>query len=380
MAEAPSPPTVVAASSRRLLAIVRILIVNAAVLGLLLAGVELVFGNWLRPLTLHDLRRFSIPVDVQYSFQPQTLYETSKAVGTYTRDRWGLRGDAKNPATVDVLTVGGSTTDQRYLDDTDTWQAVAQRVLAAEGQPVQIANAGVDGQSTVGHVFNFRFWFPLLPDLKPKVVLFYVGINDVLRGGDRDDYDRAVDATSWRTRSALFQIYKTVRGNARARAVGVSHGRFDRPADDFTDVGLLTAEQRLALADRVTSGLLDRVKVLSDASREWHARPVFVTQTALAWNADGQPPRGLRDRVRLHDVDANFADVAFVHQRLNRALMEHCRRISLTCFDLALELDLDRADYYDSLHNTPTGAVKIGRYIAEHLRATGVLQDGEVAR
>jgi hypothetical protein len=350
----------------RLRRLVVIVLANAVLMGVLLVAVELIFGNWVRPLALRDLRRFSIPIDVRYTFDPTVLYPADTHQATYSRDAWGLRGGPSLSA-IDVVTVGGSTTDQRYLDDTRTWQAVTERELAGMGRPLVFTNAGVDGQSTLGHGFNFRYWFPLLDGLRPRIVLFYVGINDVLRGDDRDDYDHSLDATNWRFRSALFQIYKIVRGNLRAREVGVTHGRSRPEPDDFTDQGLLGDAERKALADRVTTAFLQHVDGLRRDVTAWGAVPVFVTQTAYGWNADRQPPRGMRGQVRLHGLTANFADVAFVHQSVNRGLVEHCSAAGIACFDLASDVAFDADDYYDPLHNSISGAEKIGRYLAARL-------------
>ena len=348
----------------------KVVLVNGLVFALLLAGVELIFGNWLRPLALSDLKRFSIPIDVSYTFDPSALYAAgARTSATYTRDRYGLRGDATSLEAIEVVTVGGSTTDQRNVDDTQTWQAVAQREMQRDGDALVFSNAGVDGQSSVGHAFNFQYWFPLLAQLRPKVVLFYIGINDVLKGDDRDSYDRSLDASTWRVKSVLFQLYKVVRGNLRAQAVGITHGRSRRTDADFTSEGLLDEGQRRALAADVTAQFLARVRRLQQYAIAWGAVPVFVTQTAYGWNADRQPPRGLRDTVRMHGYTANFADVAYLHQHLNRGLMDFCVTSGVTCFDLASELTFVADDYYDPLHNTPAGAEKIGRYLASRLRA-----------
>ena len=41
---------------------------NLGLVALLLIPIELVFGNWVRPFGLSDLRRFSIPSGVTYTF------------------------------------------------------------------------------------------------------------------------------------------------------------------------------------------------------------------------------------------------------------------------------------------------------------------------
>lgn len=348
--------------------VLQVLAINAAVLLALLIPVELVLGNWVRPMSLGDLRRFSIPIGLRYTFDPSVLYPANGVTtATYTRDEWGLRGTASSLREIDVVTVGGSTTDQRYLDDQWTWQAVAERELRVAGRPLVFTNAGVDGQSTVGHAFNFRYWFPLLEGLRPRVVLFYLGINDVLKGDDRETYDRSVDATAWRNKSVLFQLYKVVHGNLRAREVGVTHGHLRPEASEFTSEGLMSPSEREALARDVTTTFLIHVDGLRQDVVAWGAVPIFVTQTAFGWNADRQSPRGLRGQVRMHGRTTNFADVAFVHQHLNRGLMEYCGARGITCFDLAADLALGADDYYDPLHNAPAGAEKIGRFLAERI-------------
>ena len=52
----------------------KILVVNGLVFAVLLVAVELGFGNWVRPLSLNDLKRFSIPINVTYTFDPSALY------------------------------------------------------------------------------------------------------------------------------------------------------------------------------------------------------------------------------------------------------------------------------------------------------------------
>ena len=136
---------------------------------------ELVFGAWVRD---DALNRLNLVRDRKLQFSTTHLYPSMHGIATYTRDEFGLRGDCGQPAKITVLTLGGSTTDQRYVSDDETWQAALQRRLRDQGKEVCIGNAGVDGQSTIGNLKNFDWWFPHVPGLKPKYILFYVGIND----------------------------------------------------------------------------------------------------------------------------------------------------------------------------------------------------------
>lgn len=357
--------------SGRLAALVKLAAVNIAVLLLLLIPVELVFGGWLRDGGVDDLRRFSIPIGVRYEYDVSAHYTTE--VGPrirYTRDRYGLRGSYRSLADVALVTVGGSTTDQKFVDDRQTWQAYTERELARLGRPLTIANAGVDGQSTVGHLFTLHNWLPLVPELKPTYVLFYVGINDVLKPRDRGDYDAKLDPSAWRAKSAIWQFVRTVRANLTARDVKVSHGRMPRFTEsDFTASGLLSPDDRQRLESELTRAFVANVAALREATLRYGATPIFVTQTAFAWNGGGGAPRGLDQRFVMHGQPMNYADISALHQAMNRALLTYCRQTATLCIDLAGELVLEADDYYDYVHQTPAGAEKVGRFLAGKLAA-----------
>jgi lysophospholipase L1-like esterase len=354
----------------RFAAAVKLVMVNALVLCVLLVPIELVFGTWVRPMGPSDLKRFSIPIGVKFKFDASKLYPGHPGNVRYTRDDFGLRGSYHSLAQIDVLTVGGSTTEQRYLDDEATWQAVAEDRLRQSEVPLVFANAGVDGQSTVGHLFNFEYWFPTLTELRPSIVLFYVGANDTLRHERRVEFDTTVDPTSWKRRSATIQLIRTVTNNLRARAVGVTHGRRREITENsFTTQGLLSDGDRHKMTEMLSEVFFQNVQSLVDRVRVMGAQPVFMTQPAYAWDANPTaPPRGLKDTIRILDATVNYADVSFLHQDLNRRLLEYCDRNRIPCLNLAGEVVFEPGDYYDYLHNTPSGASKIGEYVAAKLR------------
>ena len=346
----------------------KVALVNAAILVLLLVPVELIFGTWLRSFGLEDLKRFSIPIDVRFQFDTSALYGPAPGMITYSRDQYGLRGNYGDLKDVEILTIGGSTTEQRYIDDAVTWQELASAELTRRGKPNAVVNAGVDGQSTVGHLFDFDHWFPLLPELRPKVIVFYVGANDVLRHETRQQYDGSLDAASWRVRSATFQLFRTIRDNRRARTAHVMHGRMREVAQlQFTTQGTLSGPEQGRLAGELTELFMSNVRKLRQRAQAMGAMPIFMTQTAFGWNADHSTPRGVVETVRILDLTVNFADVAFFHQHLNRALMASCLQEQTPCFDVANEVHFEAADYYDYLHNTPQGVAKIGAYLGARL-------------
>ena len=64
----------------------------------------------------------------------------------------------------DILTIGGSTTECVYLSDGKTWTDRFAQRLAAVRPDSWVNNAGLDGQSTYGHLVLLRnFVFSLHP-------------------------------------------------------------------------------------------------------------------------------------------------------------------------------------------------------------------------
>src|SRR5262245_43873284 len=194
----------------------RIVATIIAVLAVGLAGVELVFGAW---LGADRLNRLNLIRNRVLTYDVSGLYDSPAAAITYSRDRYGLRGDyGGDPARIELLTIGGSTTDQRAIGDGATWQDVLSRRAAAAGRPLVVANAGVDGQSTVGHLKDFDWWFPSIPGLKPTRILFFVGLNDVHvePGEPGDAVEHGSLVAAFNDRSAVWYLIRTARGMFKA--------------------------------------------------------------------------------------------------------------------------------------------------------------------
>ncbi len=75
-----------------------------------------------------------------------------------------------------LVTVGGSTTHCFFLNEGQTWTAKLAARLEASLEAFWINNAGLDGHTTYGHLVLLQDY--IVP-LRPKVVLFLVGANDV---------------------------------------------------------------------------------------------------------------------------------------------------------------------------------------------------------
>src|SRR6202050_669791 len=160
---------------RRVARVAKVIAVNLLIILGLALPIELIFCDWFNGENIAMLNIRANTIDVG----PSPLYPPETKI-TYTRDKYGFRAGAGDASRVDVLAIGGSTTNERFVDDADVWTTRVQRLLAGQGCDLTIANAGVDGYSTIAHIASFDQWFNRIPGLRPRFALVYLGINDAV--------------------------------------------------------------------------------------------------------------------------------------------------------------------------------------------------------
>jgi len=338
--------------------LLRVIAVNLAVLlGLALAA-ELAFGEW---IGAHPLGQLAILRNVKVTISAAPLYPGGGEF-IYQRDAFGFRGSGVDPARITILTLGGSTTNQLYLPEEATWQAVLERSLRQTGRDVVVANAGLDGQSTIGMVADLELWIPYVPQLKPRLVLVYVGINDVyIRDTWRDSRHVVTFGRELEQRSALVRLWTTVAGSIRASRAELRHRAVDFAGAKWTDQPAQPGWQ----ADRLETNLgvyKTRLVRIAELIERLGAVPVFITQTRADYRLENGRLIGIAKTEGPNGVDQGRALA-----RVNAATLETCRERHVVCFDLATELHFADGDFYDFEHNTPQGAEKIGHWLAGKL-------------
>lgn len=349
----------------------KILLVN---LVLLLGGaliLELVFGTWFTP---NRMRRLNIRTDIEVTFDTGHLFPSATGKSLYRRDKYGFRGAYPSPSEIDILTIGGSTTDQRLLGEGETWQDVLAAEFAASGRRVSVVNAGVEGQSTFGHIRNFDWWFPFVPQLKPKYVLAYVGINDVFRIDDTVPLDHVAPEDGGgfgeyvKERSALYDLYLKLAGAwLAARVHRVGHDKLEWSAVEWTDAPLLSNHDSvmavpLAMYEERLVHLIRKIRALG-------AEPILVTQTTRKWRWEGGKLLGVPAYSTISGQQINGVDYYYMLNALNRRTLEIGQREGGVCIDLADGIEFEEDDIYDFVHTTPKGARKVGRYLYSQLQA-----------
>lgn len=342
----------------KLKALLKLLAVN---LGLLLAGllgVELIFGDW---FSGQGLGALNVQRDIEIRYSAKGLYEGAGEI-VYKRDQWGFRGDYGNdPAKIELLTIGGSTTNQIYLPEDATWQAVMAKDLG-----VRVASAAIDGQSSIGNLAAFESWFPHVPNLRPKWVLAYVGLNDILVGDDANA-DRLSHFPSLqhhiRRKSAVYRLIQTIKGVLAANKGRMVHRRVDYDHAQWTDQP--TREDWPQARAQALEAYKARIAQLIAHIRKLGAQPILVTQRHGDWRITAN---GEIEGVTEPGAATNGVDHRVLMALYNKATLEVCRQEKAICLDLATELEFQPNDFYDLVHTTPQGSAKIGRWLADKLK------------
>ena len=349
----------------------RILLFNLVFFGVLLITLELVFGDWFHEP--NRVGRLNLVRDCHKHYDASYLYDGANEI-SYTRDEWGLRGKYSALDDIDIVTLGGSATDQRYVTDGKTWQDVIASEFAKEGRNVSVVNAGVDGQSTYGHIKDFDWWFPTIPNFKPRYVLFYVTGNDIYKD-QNSEFDDLVNnrPPTWKThvkeRSALYHLASLGMGVYEARHVHkISHRKEPFGSWQWTAQPLVKDHEALCGARAET--YRKAIALLAEKTHALGATPIFVTQSLSVYRFREDGTVEGRERGEMYDNTLiNGVDLYYIMKTFWQVTMEECAKANGVCIDAGNEIRWQPGDFYDVIHNTPQGSERLGKYLHEKLSA-----------
>ena len=287
-----------------------------------------------------------------------TLYEPLGNIN-YKKDKFGFRGRIKDVSEIDVLVFGGSTTDERYLNLNHTWTEQLELLLNQSNYKIDIVNAGIDGQSTFGHIWNFKHWINKIDDFKTKYVFFYIGINDSIHHGLFDLNIKNYKNLSLKNKikfniknnnAFIYGIYKSFLKIKIIFGLDINPGHNKKiiDHDNYQPMDKINYKFDDIFKEKYRAN----IKELTELSRKIGAEPVFITQRTLRWfkEKDKIFNYGNRDHYKFEIFRRNI-------------IMEYCKENNLLCIDLFDKLNLQYNDTYDLVHLTPKGSFKVAKII-----------------
>ena len=195
----------------------KILIINIFLFIFFISFIEIFFGYWFDKDNLGPYMREHRMKKMLYSLKIGD--ETHNF--TYKRNYYGFRGEELNPEDIKMLLIGGSTAEERYKPEKFTITGYLNESLKNNNFNLKIINAGIEGQSTRGHINNFKHWFPKIKKLSPKYVIFYVGINDAIVDFNNDS-TKSVLMDGWVKNPSKLEAF---RDNFKSRSLLYDHIR-----------------------------------------------------------------------------------------------------------------------------------------------------------
>ena len=315
---------------------------------------ELIFGYWFDKYNFGPYMREHRLKKIPY----QMMYDGKKYNYTYLRNSYAFRGKEIDPQEIEIIMVGGSTTDERYKPEELSIVEILNSKLIKAGSTKKIINAGVEGQSTFGHIHNFKYWFSRIENFKPDYIIFYIGVNDTrsltdgyLQDGmieDPNKFDSFLDNV--KSRSFFADLIRKIKHkyynkNEKKRIIYDYDYSMEENKKKYFYLNF-KEKQKIYDFDEVikknkfmVEKYLNNIDVLYELTKSMMAEPIFINQ------------------VMQQD---EFADVLFA---INRSLINHCMKREYKCIDLAKELKATDDFWWDGVHTTPKGSEAIANQI-----------------
>ncbi|MCX7144071.1 MAG: GDSL-type esterase/lipase family protein [Proteobacteria bacterium] len=279
----------------------------------------------------------------------------------------------KPAGTLRVFAVGGSTTEQIYLDDRKTWTHLLQEEMAAAGKTrVEVVNTGVSGLRTPHHLATLNHIAPYQPDL----VVILMGVNDWIHQIlEATDESRRGPGRWWRNMSypntALVFLSRQVRSAMRRADSQAASGPAKAKVEDFD--GSYYSKQNDSLSRpqrtfpgeiRVSPDYVAATQQLIAACKTLKMRCVFVTQPT-AYDPGIDP--ALKRRLWMTPPGVNYtlplAEMAQFARAYNRSLVDTVRSHGGEVCDVVPALPPTTGYFYDDCHFNENGARVMARAV-----------------
>ena len=264
-----------------------------------------------------------------------------------------------------IITVGGSTTYCYMLSDQKTWPAQLENRLAKSFQRVWVNNAGLNGNSTFAHIVLME---DFVSKLHPKVVLFLVGENDLVKGRFLTELDSEFlkgqiifssvkgFLLSVSAYSEVVALGVNLYRNYTAYRAGLSGGSVDLTKAGCLKVPREVEEQYVARgSEPYIQSYEARLKRLIDISREAGSEPVLITQPLLVGPAVDDITKV--DLASIKVSETNNGEMWWeTLEVFNDVTRKVGREKNVLLIDLARQMPKSTRYFWDYMHYTNEGA------------------------
>ncbi|MDB9863765.1 hypothetical protein OAD23_01045 [Candidatus Thioglobus sp.] len=327
---------------------------------------ELLNGFWFKSELEKNLLNLNALYKVDLELDSNDFYENSQTI-SYSRNNYGLRTNCQNMEDIDIVSIGGSTTDQRYIDYKETFSYILQEKISKKlDTSLCIANAGVDGHKLLANIDSLESWLPLIPSFNPSYYLLNIGINDsalIITSSLQNNRNKNIFLSYLKFKvinnSYLYSFVKKIRN-----LIGINLDQYGvlthkkNIKKDFQYSSLKKSaklENDIILnSDIFASNYEKIIKIINSRG----AIPICITQQALFVKND----KGIDNAFPYKDTYLNGLDLKFSLDLINKKITEICTKENALIVNIENNY-FTESDFYDFVHHNPEGSKKLANLI-----------------
>tara|TARA_B100000029_G_C17556622_1_gene951886 strand:- start:51 stop:1070 length:1020 start_codon:yes stop_codon:yes gene_type:complete len=315
--------------------------------------IEAIFGNWFKNnnfgFSIRELRNVSTPMSVKYNGQKYDYI--------FKRNKIGFIGEEIDPEDIKVVFLGGSTGEEMFKPIKHSIVGSLNQKLKDNNIDLKIINASKGGKTTRGYINDFKYWFSKINNFNPKIFIFYTGLNDSsLTLPDHFDqpYKNKLSEKleDYMKNNSFFYEYKKKIENKYFNELRKYYGLVEKNLyDNFDLINYEKAKKKFANLkpneeiENVFKNFSKNLDNLKEIIDNQNITPIFITQIQ-------------------YDGLNNYA--LFI---TNEYLKQFCKVNGYSIIKLdEMNYKLDNKDFYDHVHTTVQGSLKISNLIFSDLR------------
>ena len=271
-----------------------------------------------------------------------------------------------------IFAIGGSTTEEIFLDDTKTWTSQLQENLNAIRQDnVEVINTGLSGLRSGNHLATLK----KILHLNPDAAVFMLGANDWNHQIRRDNASLAQRLISnhtepfWLSNTMLgkmLRIYKLQSGSADAgqtQQTNIIDGQGQRHM--INRGSLQKRDQRNYEVSSISTTYINNLNAIGEVCRNNNIDCVFVTQpNGYSAEASSAYINSFWMTPPDEDYTLDLASLEKVAKTYNSHLVSFGQQDGHTVCDLAAEFEPSFDSFYDDFHFNEAGSTLVAARLA----------------
>lgn len=335
---------------------------------------------------------------VQYIHRGDWLPGNPPGRCTLTFNQLGVRGPHITPdelakKDVRILCIGGSTTENYYSDDAESWPwLLMQKLDGVGGRSVYVGNAGMAGAMTAHHlhmVRDYRYmdrfnWVVILCGINDQAGLRENARHDLPNGPwtvrEANSRKEAFSMPAFRSTGVYWrrlELYGVVRNLLIRLGYDNSNTRQYMDGRGFWFADLRTQRQELLRTearDDIPANFepdlelyRNKIREIIRVCRERGLNVVFMTQPTM-YEENIDPALDALCWQRARGGTFTSGALARMMRMVNDALMQTCAEEGVDCIDLDRRIPRTTEAFWDDCHFNINGNRLVADVVAEYFR------------